>query len=103
MTVTRSLDEQLAEFRRGRFLAMPIAGTIVWSVIGIGGLFLPLQLAAWLLFIGTGCTFGLGLLVARLIGEDLLGKGRPTNAFDALFFLTVVMAWLAFGIAIPFF
>jgi hypothetical protein len=103
MSTPRTLDEQLAEFRRGRFLAMPIAGTIVWTVIGIGGLFLPVQLAAWLLFIGTGSTFGLGLLVARAIGEDLMGKGKPTNAFDGLFFLTVVMAWLAFGIAIPFF
>jgi len=102
-TPPRTLDEQRAEFARGRFLAMPIAGTIVWSVIGIGGAFLPVGLAAWLLFIGTGSTFGVGLLVARWIGEDLMGKNRPGNAFDDLFFLTVVMAWLVFAIAIPFF
>lgn len=102
-TVPRTLDEQRVEFARGRFLAMPIAGTIVWSVIGIGGTFLPVELAAWLLFIATGSTFGVGLLVARWTGEDLLGKDRPGNAFDELFFLTVVMAWLVFAIAIPFF
>ena len=99
----RSLDEQRAEFARGRFLAMPIAGTIVWSVIGIAGALLPIGLAAWVLFIATGSTFGLGLLIARLTGEDLLGKTMQKNAFDDLFFLTVVMAWLVFAIAVPFF
>lgn len=102
-TPQRTLDEQRAEFARNRFLAMPIAGTIVWSVIGVAGALLPVGLAAWVLFIATGSTFGLGLLVARLIGEDLLGKGRAKNAFDELFFLTVVMAWLVFAIAVPFF
>lgn len=82
---------------------MPIAGTIAWSVIGVAGALLPVNLAAWALFIGTGSIFGVGLLVARLIGEDLLGKTRQKNVFDDLFFHTVIMAWLVFAIAIPFF
>jgi ethanolamine transporter EutH len=32
-----------------------------------------------------------------------LGKTRPANAFDSLFLHTIVMAWLVFAIAIPFF
>jgi hypothetical protein len=105
MTTTppRTLDEQLAEFAQNRFLAMPIAGTIAWAIVGIGGAFLPVVLAAWLLFIATGSIFGIGLLVARLVGEDLLGKTRPANTFDSLFFHTILMAWLCFAIAIPFF
>ncbi len=99
----RSLDEQRAEFARNRFLAMPIAGTIAWTIIGIGGAFLRVELASWVLFIGTGSIFGLGLLVARFTGEDLLGKTRNKNVFDDLFFHTLVMAWLVFSIAIPFF
>ncbi|MGE3507485.1 MAG: hypothetical protein AB7N65_01205 [Vicinamibacterales bacterium] len=102
-TPPRALEDQRAEFARNRFLAMPIAGTIAWSVIGVLGAFLPVNLAAWALFIGTGSIFGLGLLVARLIGEDLLGKTRPKNQFDDLFLHTVMMAWLVFAIAIPFF
>lgn len=101
--VPRTLDDQRAEFASNSFLAMPIAGTIAWSVIGVCGAFLPVNLAAWALFIGTGSIFGLGLLVARFTGEDLLGKTRPANAFDQLFFYTIVMAWLVFAIAIPFF
>ena len=81
MTATPlTLEAQRAEFANNPFLAMPIAGTIAWTVIGVGGAFLPVGLAAWVLFIGTGSIFGLGLLVARVLGEDLLGKSRPSNA-----------------------
>ena len=102
-TLPRTLDEQRVEFARNRFLAMPIAGTIAWAIIGVAGAFLPVGLAAWTLFICTGMIFGLGLLVARFLGEDLLGKTRMDNEFDRLFMLTLVMAWLVFAIAIPFF
>jgi uncharacterized protein DUF7010 len=98
-----TLDEQRSEFARGRFLAMPIAGTIAWTVVGVAGAFLPTALAAWVLFICTGTIFALGLLVARVLGEDLLGKSRKDNEIDRLFLLTIVMASLVWAIAIPFF
>ena len=53
-----------------------------------------------MLFIGTEPTFAIGLLVARLVGEDLLGKTRPANVFDSLSTHTLVMAWMVFAIAI---
>ena len=100
---SRSLEEQRLEFSRSRFLAMPIAGAIAWTIIGIAGAFVSTGLAAWILFICTGSIFGLGLLIAPLLGEDLIGKSRNNNEFDRLFFQTVLMAWLVFAIAIPFF
>ncbi|HEX6928688.1 MAG TPA: hypothetical protein VF267_05540 [Gammaproteobacteria bacterium] len=100
---SRSLDEQRAEFARAPFIAMPLAGMIAWAAIGVAGMFLPVEQAAWALFIGTGSIFYLGLAVARVLGEDLLGKTRKGNVFDKLFMHTVVMAWLVFFIAIPFF
>lgn len=105
MTTTsqRTLDDQRLAFASKRFLAMPIAGTIAWSLIGIAGAILPVGLASWALFIGTGMIFSLGLLVARLIGEDLLGKEKQCPEFDGLFMHTLAMAWLVFAIAIPFF
>lgn len=99
---TRSLDEQRKEFSQDRFLAMPIAGTIAWTIVGIAGNFVSTGLAAWIRFICTGSIFGLGLLIARFTGEDLIGKTRA-NEFDKLFFQTVLMSWLVFTIAIPFF
>jgi hypothetical protein len=98
---SRSLEEQRIEFSQSRFLAMPIAGTIAWTIIGIASAFVQVELAAWILFICTGMIFLLGLLIARLLGEDLIGKTQ--NEFDRLFFITVQMSWLVFSIAIPFF
>ena len=99
----RSLEDQRIEFSKSRFLAMPIAGMIAWTIIGIAGAFVPVGLAAWILFIFTGMIFGLGLFLARFLGEDLIGKTRNNNEFDKLFFQSVLMAWLVFAIAIPFF
>lgn len=99
----RSLEEQRVEFSQSRLLAMPIAGTIAWTIIGIAGAFVPVGLAAWILFICTGMIFALGLFIARFVGEDLMGKTRNNNEFDQLFFQTVLMSWLVFAIAIPFF
>lgn len=98
-----SLDHQRAAFAQSPFLAMPIAGALAWTAIGVAGALLPVGLAAWAVFIGTGMIFSLGLVVARFTGEDLLGKSRPGNTFDALFMRSVVMAWLVFAIAVPFF
>ncbi|HJR81538.1 MAG TPA: hypothetical protein VJ821_15810, partial [Anaerolineales bacterium] len=60
-------------------------------------------LAAWILFICTGMIFMFGLIIARPLGEDLIGKTRNGNEFDRLFFMAVLMSWLVFAIAIPFF
>ncbi|MDE2571002.1 MAG: hypothetical protein KGM44_00600 [bacterium] len=97
-----TLDDQRMEFARRRFLAMPLAGAVVWTVIGIAGALLPPLLAAWALFIGTGSIVFLGMLFSRFTGEDMLSK-KPTNAFDTLFFQTIAMALLVYAIAIPFF
>jgi hypothetical protein len=97
----RSLEEQRIEFSKGRFLAMPIAGTIAWAIVGVVSPFVSTGLASWILFICTGMIFLLGLLLARLLGENLIGNTQ--NEFDRLFFMTVQMSWLVFAIAIPFF
>jgi hypothetical protein len=86
-----SLEKQRVEFSQSRFLAMPIAGTIAWTIIGIAGAFVPVGLAAWILFICTGMIFLLGLVIARFLGEDLIGKTQ--NEFDRLFFITLQMSW----------
>ena len=99
----RTLDEQRAEYARRRGLAMPLAGLIVWTLIGVAGAFLPPILAVWSLFIGTGFIAYLGMILSRLTGENFLDKKKPKNAFDTLFFHCVAMALLVYAIAIPFF
>jgi len=97
-----SLDEQFQDFRRNRFIAMPIAGTILWTLIGLAGAFLSTTAAVWALYLGTGMIFYVGIGIGRLTGEDVLGKNRESNFFDRQFLLTVGMALLVFAIAIPF-
>jgi hypothetical protein len=97
------LDAQRDAFVRNRFLAMPIAGAIAWTGIGIAGALLPLEMAAWAVFIGTGMIFYLGLAVARLTGEDLTGKNSGSPFFDRVFLHAVAMAVVVYAIAIPFF
>ena len=70
----RSLDEQRAEYARRRGLAMPLAGLIVWTLIGIAGAFLPPTLAVWSLFIGAGFIAYLGMILSRFTGENFLDK-----------------------------
>jgi hypothetical protein len=99
----RSLDEQRAEYARRRGLAMPLAGLIVWTLIGVAGAFLSPILAVWSLFIGAGVIAYLGMFISRFTGENFLDKKKPKNAFDSLFFHCVAMALLVYAIAIPFF
>ena len=99
---SRSLEEQRAEFARRRFLAMPLAGTIGWAVIGVAGAVLSPPAQVLTLWIATGSIFYLGILLSRLTGENFLARNRPKNAFDGLFLHTVVMALLVFAIAAAF-
>lgn len=103
MSTTRSLDIQFAEFGNRRFLAMPLAGTIAWSVVGLAGLLLPVRTAVYVLFVATGMIAYLGIFLSRFTGEHFLDRSRPRNTFDTLFFLTVGMSLLVYAIAIPFF
>jgi uncharacterized membrane protein len=101
--VVRSLDEQRAEFGKRRFLAMPLAGTIAWIVIGLAGWLLTPYQAIMTVFVATGSIVYLGIFLSRFTGENFLDKTRPKNEFDRLFFLTVGMSLLVYAIAIPFF
>ena len=101
--MARSLEEQRIEFSQGRFLATPLAGLIVWLLIGIAGLTLSPVAIVWIIFIGTGSIVYLALFISKFTGENFLDKSKPKNEFDTLFLFTVGEAVLAYAIAIPFF
>lgn len=98
----RSLDAQRDAFSRRRFLAMPLAGLLVWAGIGIGSPFLGAYGKTMLIYFGTGCIVYLGMFLSRFTGENMLAKSQPKNPFDTLFLLTALMAILVYAIAIPF-
>lgn len=90
-----------ASFRRRRFLAMPLAGMIAWTGIGIAGTQLSLVGSVYATYIGAGLIVYLGVFLSRFTGEDFFGKANR-HPFDGLFLHTVAMALLVFVIAIPF-
>lgn len=99
----RTLDEQRLEFAARRGLAMPLAGAVAWTLVGVAGTFLPPMWEVWALFGAIGSILYLGLFFSRFTGENLMDKRRPKNVFDGLFLRTVGQAVLVFAIAIPFF
>ena len=94
-----SLRELSIEFDTPRRIALPIAGTIVWTIAGILGAILPTDSASIGMFICVGMAFPLGILIGRLRGENVVGK----TELNRLMTLNVVMASLTWGIAIPFY
>ncbi|KAA9134034.1 hypothetical protein F3N42_00340 [Marinihelvus fidelis] len=100
---TLTLEQQKQAFEHRRFLAMPLAGTIAWAVIGLIGAVASPVVAVWAVFIGSGSTVYLGMALSKFTGEDFLDKSKPKNTFDRLFFMTIVQALAVYAIAIPFF
>ena len=99
----KTLEQQRIEFSGRKLLAMPLAGLLVWMIVGVAGLLLPPQQTVWVLFIGTGSIVYIGMFISKFTGENFLDKSKPKNTFDNLFLLTVGMAVLVYSIAIPFF
>lgn len=99
----RTLEEQRIEFSNQKFLATPLAGLIVWTIIGFVGVFFSHFIAVWSIFIGTGSIVYLGLFLSKFTGENFLDKRKPKNEFDTLFLFTAGQAILVYSIAIPFF
>lgn len=99
----RTLEVQRIEFSNGKFIATPLAGLIVWTLIGLCGIFFSPMVAVWSIFIGTGSIVYLGLFLSKFTGEHFMDKSKPKNEFDGLFMFTVAQAVLVYSIAIPFF
>lgn len=97
-----TLEEQRAAFAQKRFIAMPIAGTIVWALIGIIGLTMPIEWQIWSVWIGCGSIVYLGMAISKVTGEDFFNKKTPNNSFSHVFTVGLVMSMLVFSIAIPF-
>ena len=96
-----SLEQQREDFKKNRFIAMPLAGTFVWALLGISAPFVSELTITWMLYIGTGAIFYLGAGFSYLTGERFFAKSAVKNSFDRLFFVGMFMSLLVFAIALP--
>jgi hypothetical protein len=81
------------EKEAGRSLALPIAGAIVWFIVGIAALFLPADIATYALLFGSGAIFPIGLVAARLLGENPMANNNPLSRLMGLCVLMVNLLW----------
>lgn len=66
---------------------------MVWTAVGVAALFLTPRISTFVLIVGTGAIFPLGLLLARLLGEKLLNNTNPLAKLMALCVLMVNLFW----------
>lgn len=95
MSASPTLEELRSEFGRSRMIAMPISGAIAWTVVGVCGALLPQGVAALALFICTGATFPIGVMLGRLLGEDVLGRERGKLSWTICSFLPGGDSWFS--------
>jgi hypothetical protein len=86
------------EISSNRSMSMPIAGTIVWFLIGVAALFLPFETALLSLVISTGMIFPLALQIAKVRKEKIL---ESTNPLAKLMLYCIVMVNLLWGVHVP--
>lgn len=100
-TQTLTLEQQRDIMKQRRFIAMPLAGTLVWAAIGFASPFFNEAIQTWMLYLGTGAIFYIGSGLSYLTGERFFSKDRQNTEFDTLFFIGTAMALLVFAIALP--
>ncbi len=93
---TRGLAGLRADYdhQAGRSLALPIAGTLVWTAVGLAGLVIPDRQATIVLLFATGAIFPIAALLARRLGERLLGNTNSLGRLMALSTRMVNLLWV---------
>lgn len=81
------------ERQAGRSLALPIAGAVVWTIVGIAALFLPQRTANLVLLFGSGTMFPLAMLLSQPLGESLIGNTNPLAKLMGMSVLMVNLLW----------
>jgi hypothetical protein len=93
--MNETLQDWRIAFERetNRALSMPVAGAIVWLVIGISGYLLPNYQATVVMLFGTGMIFPVALLIAKFRGEKLTDRVNPLSRLMGLSVLMVNLLW----------
>jgi hypothetical protein len=93
--MNKTIDQLRFEFETlaRRSLSLPVAGMIVWLAIGIAGLIVAPRTATLVLLGGTGAIFPLGILIAKMRGEQLCARANPLGRLMGLCVLMVNLLW----------
>lgn len=91
----QTLEELRADFEQKsrRSLSLPLAGAIVWTIIGILGLVLPPDIGNFVLLFGTGAIFPIALIIARMRDEQLMSSRNPLAMLMGACVFMVNLLW----------
>jgi hypothetical protein len=90
-----NLNDLRAAYEResNRSLSMPIAGAVIWLVIGVCGYVLPENRATVVMLFGTGLIFPFALLIAKLRHENMTDRLNPLSRLMGMSVLMVNLLW----------
>lgn len=81
------------ERRTNRSLSMPIAGAIIWTIVGGLSVVLSYPYALLAMVAATGGIFPLALIIARLRREELVSNPNPLAKLMGMCVLMVNLLW----------
>ena len=81
------------ERRTRRSLSMPIAGMVVWALVGLAGLALPAKASLLAMVAATGAIFPIALGIARWRGEALVSNPNPLARLMGQCIVMVNLLW----------
>lgn len=89
------LERLRADFdeQAGRSLALPVAGAVVWTVVGAAALLSSARSATYVLVFGAAAIFPLGLLAGQVLGEKVMTNTSPLARLMGLSVLMVNLLW----------
>jgi hypothetical protein len=90
-----SLDQLRSDFERktNRAMSMPIAGLVIWALIGALSLVLSYRNALVAMFAATGAIFPLAVMIAKLRREELTSSANPLAKLMGMCILMVNLLW----------
>lgn len=95
-----TLQQYRSEFEidSNRSISMPLAGTIVWLIVGLLSTQISENISIYVLLFATGAIFPIALLIAKFRNENLVSSSNP---FSKLMGLCVLMVNLLWAVHIP--
>lgn len=94
-THNHSLNELRVDFENSsnRAMSMPMAGTLIWTLVGMLSLFVDNTTAIFILLFGTGGIFPIAMGIAKLRNENLISAINPLAKLMGLCVLMVNLLW----------
>lgn len=90
-----TLEEMRKDFETSanRSISMPIAGAIVWLLVGVASTRFDERTGLLILLFGSGAIFPIALLIAKFRGENLVASGNPLARLIGHGILMVNLLW----------